>query len=348
MSISRRSFNKALVGVGMSVLIGGVELRFMGHAEALSIIGTATWSARQPAKPINVINNKPLGIVVHHTASQNTSDYSRDQAYRLARNIQNHHMNTKGWDDTGQNFTVSRGGYVLEGRHRSLEALNSGTKHCVGAHAAPYNEQYLGIECEGTYMTTAPTSALYNQLVALCALMCQQYGLSPSSIIGHRDLNATSCPGDHFYAMLPQLRSDVQAALTGGPATTWPLLRQGHQNRRVTAAEYLLRHRSYSVVVDGYFDSQTTSAVRQFQTANGLTSDGIIGAATFPQLISTVRRGDNNNAVRALQSLLQISADGVFGSGTEAAVRNLQQSQGLTVDGIAGPNTWNAAFNLPL
>ena len=34
--------------------------------------------------------------------------------------------------------------------------------------------------------------------------------------------------------------------------------------------------------------------------------------------------------------------DGVFGPGTEAAVRRLQTDQGLAVDGIVGPRTWDA------
>ncbi len=380
-SMSRRAFGKLALGLGTSVLIGGVELRFLPHALAAdtaiggeepvptdrvvpiddaphavaptavntpAIAGTSAWGARAATEPVQVINSKPTGIVVHNTQSGNSTDYSLGHAYELARSIQYSHIYERGWIDTGQQFTISRGGYILEGRHRSLEALSSGTTHCVGAHTHNYNTTHLGIECEGSYGSITPPNALYNQLVALCAYMCEKYGISTSEIKGHRDFNATDCPGDALYAMLPQLRRDVQAALDGGPAQTWPLLREGDWNRRVTAAEYLLRHRGYSVKVDGLFDAQTTSATQAFQSANGLTADGVIGAATFTKLITTVRKGDNNNAVRAIQTLLQITADGIFGSGTEASVKQLQQSKGLTVDGIVGPNTWQAAFNLPL
>lgn len=37
-------------------------------------------------------------------------------------------------------------------------------------------------------------------------------------------------------------------------------------------------------------------------------------------------------------------ADGIFGGGTDSAVRTFQQSNGLTIDGKVGPGTWSALF----
>jgi len=63
---------------------------------------------------------------------------------------------------------------------------------------------------------------------------------------------------------------------------------------------------------------------------------------------STVRRGSTGPDVKALQARLQALGfnpgpiDGIFGAGTDAAVRAFQISRGLQADGIAGPLTWAA------
>jgi len=54
----------------------------------------------------------------------------------------------------------------------------------------------------------------------------------------------------------------------------------------------------------------------------------------------TIKKGSRGAAVRWVQQYLSITADGNFGSGTDAAVRKWQSSQGLTSDGIIGPASW--------
>jgi hypothetical protein len=52
--------------------------------------------------------------------------------------------------------------------------------------------------------------------------------------------------------------------------------------------------------------------------------------------------GSRGKEVKELQEFLGVQADGIFGKGTDTAVRNWQQIQGLIVDGIMGPATWDA------
>lgn len=181
---------------------------------APTIHDTVSWDARPPKAPITVLNRRPKGIVIHHTASQNVSDMSLAHAKQLARTIQDFHMGPRrNWIDTGQHFTISRGGYILEGRHRSLEMARGGQRHVLGAHAgSACNADYVGIENEGTYTNGLPPATQWTALVQLSAWLCNQYGMSPDDIIGHRQCKDTDCPGDRFFARLDELRRDVAAA----------------------------------------------------------------------------------------------------------------------------------------
>ena len=60
------------------------------------------------------------------------------------------------------------------------------------------------------------------------------------------------------------------------------------------------------------------------------------GGAEAQAKPATASRG---SGVSALQRMLGVSADGVFGPETQKAVKRYQRSHGLTADGIAGPQT---------
>ncbi|MFF4429370.1 peptidoglycan recognition family protein [Streptomyces sp. NPDC001513] len=213
-----------------------------------NIIGCVTWGARPPSEPVVVLANRPERIIIHHTATANVTDYSRQRAYALARAIQTYHMDAQGWIDTGQHFTISRGAFILEGRHNSLNELHTGTRQVRAAHCIGQNTLSIGIENEGTYTSQAPPTAQYAMLADLCAHICDQYDLPATEIYGHRDFNATSCPGDRLYALLPTLRKDVATRLgTPLPAPEtqtesdplWDLVRDASNQPSTAYTEYL-------------------------------------------------------------------------------------------------------------
>ena len=57
-----------------------------------------------------------------------------------------------------------------------------------------------------------------------------------------------------------------------------------------------------------------------------------------------LKKGDNNENVKKLQAKLGLTSDGIFGSGTETAVKAWQTKNGLGVDGIVGDETWGKMF----
>jgi putative chitinase len=59
-----------------------------------------------------------------------------------------------------------------------------------------------------------------------------------------------------------------------------------------------------------------------------------------------LKRGDNNENVKQLQTKLGLEPIGNFGPKTEEAVKAYQSKNGLTVDGIVGNGTWNKIMGI--
>ena len=166
-------------------------------------------------------------------------------------------------------------------------------------------------------------------------------------------------------------------------------LRVGSRGPSVVQAQVMLNRvgENYPaiprVATDGIFGELTEAAVRHFQEIFDLTPDGIIGEATWYQLVrlyvgvtnltelesqgqtfyainwqapNNLQSGSRGQKVSQLQYMLNVMAeyvssippvavDGIFGPRTQEAVRAFQHFSGLPEDGIVGPQTWNALYN---
>jgi Putative peptidoglycan binding domain len=78
------------------------------------------------------------------------------------------------------------------------------------------------------------------------------------------------------------------APVVAAPTTT---LKPGDTGAQVRALQRALVHLGYSVKVDGTYGPATTSAVMQFQRASKLTADGVFGAATRAALVKALAAG---------------------------------------------------------
>ncbi|SFG76220.1 Putative peptidoglycan binding domain-containing protein [Priestia megaterium] len=148
-----------------------------------------------------------------------------------------------------------------------------------------------------------------------------------------------------------------EAAL--GDATLHP----GTSNSDVKELQQKLKNKGYFTygTTTNYYGSITTSAVKSFQRANGLSADGIAGPSTFNKLLgsgsssisssSLLRVGSTGPNVQSLQQQLKNkgyfkgTTTQYFGSITKNAVMAFQRANGLSVDGIAGPATLSKLKN---
>ena len=89
-------------------------------------------------------------------------------------------------------------------------------------------------------------------------------------------------------------------------------------------------------------------------TSEGETASGTLSDGTWNG--TTLRQGSTGAAVEQLQfwlntlaqyesALPSVAVDGIFGSGTAAAVRAFQRRYGLTVDGVVGRTTWEQLYD---
>ncbi len=146
----------------------------------------------------------------------------------------------------------------------------------------------------------------------------------------------------------------VVPADAGSPAVSVMGLSQGSRGDAVRAVQQALVNQGIPVAggIDGVFGAATTTALKQFQQREGLNSSGTVdeptalalGLATSPLLGLT--QGARGQAVTTLQQkLLAIGvsvpggADGVFGAGTTAALKQYQKGQGLAQSGTVDAPT---------
>ncbi len=162
--------------------------------------------------------------VVHHTDGSN--NYGPADTPAILRSIYYFHTHTNMWCDIAYNFLVDRFGQVFEGRAGGI------TQAVVGAHALNYNYQSTGVALVGSFTNDAVPQAMYTSLRAVLAWKLDLHTISPlatinyngnmiKTVIGHRDVNSTDCPGNQMYALMPQLRSELAGMVNAPPAVAF-------------------------------------------------------------------------------------------------------------------------------
>ena len=135
-------------------------------------------------------------IVIHHVGVPD-GDTSAAAIHRA-------HL-ANGWAGIGYHYVIRKNGVIERGRPLAV----------VGAHAYGENYHTVGINVTGNFDKEVPTDAQMKSLTELVTALCRIYHIDPgpATIVGHRDVNSTDCPGKNLYRLLPQLRDDVELNL---------------------------------------------------------------------------------------------------------------------------------------
>lgn len=170
-------------------------------------------------------NNIKL-IAVHHTAVSVAGDIRTGE--ERIRALYAFHANNRGWGDIGYHYLVDETGQIYEGK--------SGGLFVVGGHAYCNNIGTIGVALLGNFDIEQPTQEQMKSLQWLLAYLGDTYdvpsgnvkfhGKTMPTIVGHRDLLSTSCPGKYAYDALPQVRAHVASGQVDA-SVTFPSIGRG-------------------------------------------------------------------------------------------------------------------------
>ena len=287
--------------------------------------------------------------------------------------------------------TVPDGGSVIvtagaDGKFTAELARTAGTYTAVSA-------QYVGDEAsrvtlQGTFVVTGTVTKpglevddLYNNSLTVVAKTTagvtvylktgdyEQTLVADNRGIVRFTLPHTYAQGTRFtltvyYGAGNSMSYNVEATVGGTPY--YKLFKRGSRGDGVYALTSRLSEMGYPVSPTDYYSDSVAAAVRLFQSANGLSADGMAGKLTQEKLYSvsaigysesgqtypTLVRGDRGMALLyTLQQRLKdlgyytIRVDGIFGSGTQRAVRWFQSVNGLSVTGKADNATQQLLYS---
>lgn len=205
------------------------------------------------------LNFKPLTkrtqtnkIILHHSASEIASP----------EDIHRWHLNN-GWAGAGYHFLVRKDGKIYRLRPEDT----------VGAHASGSNSDSIGICAEGNYDYETMPEAQKKSLIWLVNYLKNKYHIT--KVIGHRDVNNTSCPGKNFpfdEIVNGKPSEDIN------PAPPKP----SGSDKIKQVQKWLNDNYKTGIAVDGFYGSQTKKAlVKALQTefnrqfGSNLAVDGV-------------------------------------------------------------------------
>ena len=185
----------------------------------LDIVSRARWGADESlGSDTHVADDVSMGVVHHtaHASGDKANNYTREEAPGIMRAMYQYHTKTLGWADIGYNVVIDRFGTVYEGRKGGFE------NGVIGAHARGFNTGSFGVSVMGNFYEEQASPEAIRSLTDVIALKSAIHGIDPGAtttrmgdgtrrptIVGHRDVGQTACPG-LIYELLPQIREEAR------------------------------------------------------------------------------------------------------------------------------------------
>ncbi len=216
---------------------------------------------------------------------------------------------------------------------------------------------------------------------------CEGLSQWGSQNLAQQGYNSTQILRSYYGNVETVLNAPIRGIASSYPGTP---LRVGSSGPNVVVIQVSLNRiaQNYPAIpkipaVDGIFGSRTEASVRAFQQIFGLTPDGIVGPATWYNIVrlytavtslselrsagqqyyainwsppNSLQTGDTGDKVRLLQYMLSVlsayipeippvSVDGIFGPATRATVLAAQRRFRLPETGTVDATTWDEIYD---
>lgn len=216
---------------------------------------------------------------------------------------------------------------------------------------------------------------------------CEGLSQWGSQNLAQQGYNSTQILRSYYGDVETVLNAPIRGITSSYPGTP---LRVGSTGPNVVVIQVSLNRiaQNYPAIpkipaADGIFGPRTEASVRAFQQIFGLSPDGIVGPATWYEIVrlytavtslselrsqgqqfyainwsapNALQTGDTGDKVRQLQYMLSVlsayipemppvSVDGIFGQATRAAVLAAQRRFRLPETGVVGETTWDEIYD---
>lgn len=250
-------------------------------------VSRTTWAARKPkTKPSGDITPEKGGTALHYEGVD-VPLKAHTECYKRVQQIQNFHMDTRGWNDIAYTALVCSHGYVFEGRGPGVRTAANGTD--AG------NQNYYAICWIGGPKETFPEGARVAIKQAISWLRVE--GGAGKAVRPHSYFKSTSCPGDqirHWLGAGMPLKSvpkppaappkfPLPAGYYFGPKAGPKESVSGYYSHsadlKVWQAQ--MKKRGAAIDVTGHYDAKTYHVAGELQKEKHLLVDHRIGPLTW-------------------------------------------------------------------
>ncbi len=168
-----------------------------GNTGQYTLLSRSRWNA----KPIrtNISRMTTIRKITVHHSGVHWSNSDFNSTAREIASFQKFHQNTKHWADIGYHFLIDYSGRIWEGRPLSYQGAHAGNEQL--------NRGNVGISLMGNFDEQRLNRNQADALASLIADLSSRYNLAPGSIVTHKELRSTDCPGRHLQRFVDQLRT---------------------------------------------------------------------------------------------------------------------------------------------